>query len=328
MPLARRLESPERVEAEASRLKPLPQGYPQRFPQALPQVRPQVPESIRRLLGIRSRALSAPALRGPVDGELPGIELAPGLRYRELHFDWLPAPECIDASFAKGFATVGRRDVLAFDTETTGLAGGTGTRAFMIGVADWVEGSVASSLADARGSTAAEAAPTTVPAIAPTSLAATSSLRVRQLFLTQMRGEAAMLDAFAQWLAPASVLLSYNGRCYDAPLLDTRYRLARRRSPLAGLAHLDLLFPSRRRWRGRWENCRLATIERQVLGVVREDDLPGSEAPRAWLDYLRRGDARDFRRVLAHNEQDVRSLVRLLLRLGEAEPAPLVGATV
>jgi uncharacterized protein YprB with RNaseH-like and TPR domain len=133
-----------------------------------------------------------------------------------------------------------------------------------------------------------------------------------------MSAEASMLDCFAGWVDRDTTLVSYNGRCYDAPLLDARYRLARQRTPLAGLRHLDLLFPTRRRYKGRWENCRLATIERHLLGVVREDDLPGSEAPRAWLDWLRGGDARDFRRVLAHNDQDVRSLVGLLLRLGDA----------
>ena len=114
---------------------------------------------------------------------------------------------------------------------------------------------------------------------------------------------------------PDTTLVSYNGRCYDAPLLATRYRLARMRNPLEGLAHADLLFPTRRRFRGVWENCRLATIERRWLGVEREDDLPGSEAPRAWLDYLRGGDAINLRRVLAHNDQDVRSLGELCLRL-------------
>jgi uncharacterized protein YprB with RNaseH-like and TPR domain len=213
--------------------------------------------------------------------------------------------------------------VLAFDTETTGLAGGTGTRAFMIGAADWVDGP-----APVGAASAATLLPLSGPvrgypeegiaAVAAATQATAPALRVRQLFLTQMRGEAAMLEAFAAWLAPSTVLVSYNGRCYDAPLLDTRYRLARQRTPLAGLRHLDLLFPTRRRYKGRWENCRLATIERHLLGVVREDDLPGSEAPRAWLDWLRGGDARDFRRVLAHNDQDVRSLVGLLLRLGDA----------
>src|SRR3546814_14484253 len=101
-----------------------------------------------------------------------------------------------------------------------------------------------------------------------------------------------MLRAFACWLSPRTVLASYNGRCYDAPLRKTRYRLARLPDPLGELRHVDLLFPSRRRWRGRWENCRLATIEREALGVVREDDLPGSQAPAAWLQYLRSAERR------------------------------------
>jgi uncharacterized protein YprB with RNaseH-like and TPR domain len=71
-----------------------------------------------------------------------------------------------------------------------------------------------------------------------------------------------------------------------------------------------------------YENCRLATIERQVLRVVREDDLPGSEAPAAWLSYLRGGSARDLRRVLAHNHQDVVTLSRLLRHLSGDRAAP------
>ena len=293
------------VEAKASRLPPLPQEA------RPPHSTGGVPESIRRLLGIRTRAL-APVPARAADRTLPGDELAPGLHYRELRFDWGAVADSLDASFAKDFARIGRGDVLAFDTETTGLAGGTGTRAFMIGAADWVDVGAAQaakpSLEYPQDGFATCVAPTK------------SALRVRQLFLTQMRGEPAMLEAFAQWLRPETVLVSYNGRCYDAPLLDARYRLARQRSPLAGLRHLDLLFPTRRRYKGRWENCRLATIERHLLGIVREDDLPGSEAPRAWLDWLRGGDATDLRRVLAHNDQDVRSLARLLLRLGEADP--------
>jgi uncharacterized protein YprB with RNaseH-like and TPR domain len=102
-------------------------------------------------------------------------------------------------------------------------------------------------------------------------------------------------------------------------LLKTRYRLARLPDPLSGLGHLDLLHPVRRHWKGVWENCRLATIEHRVLGVVREDDLPGAQAPRAWLDYLRGGAATDLRRVATHNAQDLRSLAALLLHL--ATPA-------
>ena len=191
----------------------------------------------------------------------------------------------IDLS-ALGIGSLPASKLCFFDTETTGLAGGTGTRAFQIGVGDWFDG----------------------------------GFRVRQLTMTTLAAESAMLDEFARWLDENRILVSYNGRSYDAPLLATRYRLARRASPLDGLAHLDLLHPTRRRYRGRWENCRLATIEREVLGIVREDDLPGSEAPRAWLDYLRGGSARDLRRVGEHNTQDLCSLAGLLLRLlGESD---------
>ena len=273
-------------------------------------VRPEIPAHIRRLLGLRERAPaprwlgseapeaspapSAPAgaasfarqaspglpavpRRAP-DRHLPGDEIAPGLRYFESRHAPPSLPPVLDASFARDFATVERDRILCFDTETTGLAGGTGTRAFMIGAADVVDG----------------------------------QLRVRQLLTTTMAAEEAMLAAFARWLEPGTVLASYNGRSYDAPLLKARYRLARQPCPITPLAHLDLLHPARRRWRGRWENCRLGTIERRVLGVVREDDLPGSEAPRAWRDWLAGGDATDLRRVLAHNHTDVRSLWALL----------------
>ena len=253
-----------------------------------PAPRGGVPEELRRLLGIRSRAGigAAPIARANAhDRELPGTELAPGLRLVERHLPFDAVPALVQLGFAKDHGPTERERLLHFDTETTGLAGGTGTRAFMIGAADW----------HADG------------------------LRLRQLMITSMAAEASMLGAFAQWLAPDTVLVSYNGRCYDAPLLTTRYRLARQKNPLAGLAHADLLFPVRRRFRGVWENCRLATVERNWLRVLREDDLPGSEAPRAWLDYLRGGSARDLRRVLHHNDRDLVSLGELCLKLAEGE---------
>lgn len=239
-------------------------------------------DKLRRLLGLRLRSALVPP---PIDGHLPGLELAPGLRYVERHLDLDPADADLHTGIA-GFEQLDQRQLLHFDTETTGLSGGTGTRAFMIGAADWRD----------------------------------DGLRIRQLYLATMAGESAMLEVFASWLQSEHVLVSYNGRCFDAPLLATRYRLARMHNPLTALRHLDLLFPVRRRYRGVWENCRLATIERQLLAVLREDDLPGSEAPRAWRSYLTRGDARDLRRVLAHNDQDVISLAQLLRKLAIAAP--------
>ena len=139
------------------------------------------------------------------------------------------------------------------------------------------------------------------------------------MLMTTLGAERDLLTAFADTLRTDTVLASYNGKSYDAPLLATRFRLARLPNPLAGLDHIDLLYPTRRRYKGRWENCRLATIERQLLDIVRNDDLPGSEAPAAWLGYLRSGDAHNLHRVAAHNHQDVVTLAALFLRLIDAQ---------
>jgi len=240
--------------------------------------------SLRRMLGVRTR--SVPTVRAAAHQRtLPGDEIADGLYLIERVLPWPAIPESFDGAFARE-DLLSTAQLLFFDTETTGLAGGTGTRAFMIGASDFVP----------------------------------EGLRVRQLLIAHLAAERTMLDTFAGWLRPDTRLVSYNGRCYDAPLLVTRYRLARRRNPLEGLAHLDLLYPTRRRYRGVWENCRLATIERHALEIVREDDLPGSEAPAAWLGYLRGGSSEWLHRVAAHNFQDVVTLARLLAHLSVMGP--------
>jgi uncharacterized protein len=235
--------------------------------------------ALRRMAGVRERMVTGRAApRAAMTRDVPGDEIAPGLRYIEKRFQWAWPPDEFDLRFAR-LTTARREHLIHFDTETTGLAGGTGTRAFMIGAADWCQG----------------------------------SLRVRQLYITSMAAETAMLREFAGWLHADSVLVSYNGKSYDAPLLATRYRLARMDNPLAGRVHVDLLHPMRRRYRHVWDNCRMQTAERHLLRVVREDDLPGSEAPRAWLTYLRGGSSADLARVAEHNLQDVRSLSGLLV---------------
>lgn len=215
------------------------------------------------------------------DRSIPGQEISAGLWLQE---DCIPLatswPDMLDGTFDRR-EPMAPSEMLFFDTETTGLTGGTGTRAFMIGAAD----------------------------LGP------HGLRVRQLTIANIAGEAAMLEAFRSWLTPSTVLVSYNGKSYDSPLLKTRYRLMRQGDPITGIAHLDLLYATRRRYRGLYENCRLATIERRVLGIVREDDLPGSEAPGAWLGYLRGGSSHLLRRVVAHNRQDVITLAQLALHL-------------
>ena len=244
-------------------------------------------DALRHLLGTRGRMQASQEITSPAracDRVLPGEQIQPGLFYVERILPWAQPCQSIVVD-AKTHGPIEPCNALCFDTETTGLAGGAGTRAFMVGISQWTA----------------------------------DGLRVRQLLTATLGAEAAMLRTLADWIEPGHVLVSYNGRCYDSPLLATRYRLARMVNPLSGLPHADLLFAVRRRYRSVWENCRLGTVERRLLGIAREDDLPGSEAPAAWLRYLRGGDAINLRRVLAHNQQDVVSLMLLLSRLASSD---------
>ena len=147
-------------------------------------------------------------------------------------------------------------------------------------------------------------------------------LVVRQLYLTALGGEAEMLRRFSGCLPADAIFVSYNGRSYDTPLLKGRYRLHRQEHPFGERGHVDLLYPVRRAYRGVWENCRLQTIERQLLGILRDDDLPGHEAPAAWLAYLRGQSSTNLGRVLDHNRQDVVTLAILFDRLAAAIRPP------
>lgn len=168
--------------------------------------------------------------------------------------------------------------LLFLDTETTGLSGGTGTVAFLVGLAR-IE---------------------------------CACLRVRQLFLTGFRGEAALLEETAAWAREAAGIVSFNGKCFDLPLLESRFRLARMPVPFGGLSHLDLLHPTRAAFSTRWPDCRLQTAEARLLGFLREDDLPGHLMPQAWFDFARLGDTRRLPGVILHNRLDVASLAALL----------------
>ncbi|WP_063465456.1 ribonuclease H-like domain-containing protein [Ectothiorhodospira sp. BSL-9] len=178
--------------------------------------------------------------------------------------------------------------LIFLDTETTGLAGGTGTAVFMLGLAR-VEG---------------------------------DHLHVRQFMLTRFAGEAGMLHQATDFLTGAHTLVTYNGKCFDLPLLLTRARLAGVDDPFSRLGHLDLLYPVRRLFRRRWPDCRLITVEQKLLGFGRLHDLPGAEAPLAWMDYLRGGDAHRLPGVLTHNCWDLVSLAALCPALDQAHGAP------
>src|SRR3989442_7796901 len=127
----------------------------------------------------------------------------------------------------------------------------------------------------------------------------------------------ALLAALAPLLERAGAVVTFNGAGFDLPLLETRFVLARRRWP-ATLPHLDLLRPSRRVWTGCFDDCRLGTLERDVLGLAREEDVPGALIPSLYFDWLRRRRAAPLARVFAHNRDDVLSLAALVGWFGAA----------
>jgi uncharacterized protein len=174
------------------------------------------------------------------------------------------------------------------DTETTGLAGGTGTYAFLVGVGSIDEG----------------------------------GFRVRQFFMRDYGEEASQLHALAAYLEPFDVLITYNGKTYDQPLLETRFRMARARHPFTRMEHLDLLFGARRLWKLRMESCRLTNLESEILGIVREGDVPGSLIPYLYFEYVRTRHASRLVPVFHHNVMDIVSLACLTAIVPEAHRAP------
>ncbi|MFZ5825303.1 MAG: ribonuclease H-like domain-containing protein [Bacillota bacterium] len=189
-------------------------------------------------------------------------------------------------------ASVDMRRAVFFDTETTGLAGGTGTYAFLIGLG-FFEG---------------------------------HDFVVRQYFLRDYHEEEPMLEAIAADLSRFGLLVSFNGKSFDWPLLETRYRMARRRVPQGGAPHLDLLHPARRLWKERLGACNLQNLEAQILGVHRQGDVPGHLIPPLYFDYLRTGNVEPLADVILHNRLDIVSLVSLAGWLGQMVTDPL-GAT-
>jgi uncharacterized protein YprB with RNaseH-like and TPR domain len=267
-------------------------------PKDLAQARPRrLAERLRRLAPSRAWTKNRPVISEQELASQLGAEVvADGVLcldrswpLRRRHGRVAPA-DCIDALAALLPTTPAQPEGwLLLDTETSGLAGGTGTWVFVFGAARF-DG---------------------------------DCLRLRQHLLTRLDAEPAFIAAIAADLAGASLLISYNGKSFDLPLLETRFRLSGRVAPLAQMPHLDLLHGVRRAFASRWPDCRLATAERQLLGFVRDDDLPGSQAPEAWLDWLRGGDPRRLGAVLRHNRLDLLSLAALVPALAAVERAPL-----
>ena len=123
--------------------------------------------------------------------------------------------------------------------------------------------------------------------------------------------EPSLLASLAAYLARFDVLITYNGKAYDQPLLETRYRMVRAQPPFERMEHLDLLFGARRLWKLRLDSCRLVDLEHQVLGVERQGDLPGEMIPYYYFEYLRMKQAFRLVPIFHHNAMDILSLACL-----------------
>lgn len=164
------------------------------------------------------------------------------------------------------------------DTETSGLAGGTGTYAFMVGVGRF-EG---------------------------------ESFRLAQFFMPDPAEEGALLEALARFLAPCAALVTFNGKAFDAPILRARYVLNAIPCPFTDFSHVDLLPLARRLWRDRLPSRALKFLEETVLAAPRtSEEVPGYEIPWLYFDYLRTGDAKPLRGVFYHNAMDIVAMTAL-----------------
>lgn len=215
---------------------------------------------------------------------------------REMHFPLpdmrLSLPDGIlplmqgDASLPD---TIDPEHFLFLDTETTGLSRGAGTVAFLVGVG-FVRG---------------------------------KEMIVRQYMMRDYDEESFVLRHVLDHFKSAKALVTFNGRAFDMPLLQSRFIMQRMRADLSDFPHVDLLHTARRVWKLRLSSCRLSTLEEHIYGEPRVDDLPGAEVPQRYFDYLKSHDFSLLEDVLKHNAQDIVTLLRLLYTLAQLHENPM-----
>ena len=235
----------------------------------------------------------------PTDGVWPRLSLLGG--------DTRSHPRTLPPPPVRGFGAAGAPSHLLFvDLETTGIAGGAGTYAFLVGCA-WFAG---------------------------------GTFRIRQFFLSSFAAERAVLEAVGDVAATAGTVVTYNGKSFDLPLIETRFALHRLSTPFADMPHVDMLHPARRMWRTRDTSvrhvqkdvpytpytCRLSTLEQQLCGYVREGDVAGFEIPARYFHYVHAGDARPLATVFEHNRLDLLSLALVTARAAQLLDEGAAGA--
>lgn len=180
------------------------------------------------------------------------------------------------------------RKCLFLDTETTGLSKGAGTIAFLVGVG-YVED---------------------------------NNFVVEQFQMRDYPDEPELISRLGNLMARFDYVCTFNGKNFDMPLLETRFTMCRMRNLWKDMENIDLLYPARRTWKLRLGSCRLSRLEEMVLGMPRENDLPGSEVPQRFFEYLKCGDDTLLKDILDHNRQDIATLATLLVKLCRINDAP------
>lgn len=167
------------------------------------------------------------------------------------------------------------------DLETTGLAGGTGTVPFLVGLAYYRD----------------------------------ERFQVTQFFLNEMAEEDRLVRELAQFIIDRGFksVVTYNGKAFDLPLVETRFALHRTPCPLRGLPHLDFLFSARSLWKHKYDSCRLFNLARQIVQAERSEDIPGAEIPLRYFQYIRNGDFELIDPILYHNQEDLLSLLGVIV---------------
>jgi uncharacterized protein YprB with RNaseH-like and TPR domain len=202
----------------------------------------------------------------------------------------LVGPERADPPWTPGGSALPR--TIFIDLETTGLSGGAGTVAFLVGCGYFDLG----------------------------------AFQVRQFLLTSYASERALLAAVADFFAGADLIVTYNGKTFDVPMMESRWQFHRMEMPLGGVPHFDMLHPARRLWKKRGTpapsrysegddtGCRLSTLERSLFDVRRVGDVPGMDIPGRFFRFTRTGDAAPLEPVLEHNRIDLVSLAAVTAR--------------
>ena len=167
------------------------------------------------------------------------------------------------------------------DLETTGLSGGTGTVPFLVGLAYYRD----------------------------------ERFKVTQFFLNDMAEEGRLVEELDRFIGEMGFksLVTYNGKAFDLPLIETRFALHRKPCPLRGLPHLDFLFSARSLWQHKYDSCRLFTLAQTIVQAPRSEDIPGAEIPLRYFQYIRSGDFSLIEPILYHNQEDLLSLLGVVV---------------